>query len=1296
MGKGRKQKSSARGRKIRKASRHSQDRSESTTTVHVDHLRGMRQWIESLSFCELVNALEVEFDGLTSAGGSGEKLLQNDTPDFALLTEMITMQQNLIRNHTVEYSRLRPTDSNLLFRWLDPSETKRERVSVKETEIEPDTMAVSELPAELMSILSQAGVSRSTSELLSTYNQVDEKDTSWNERTQDIVNRTSHSDDIKPSPCGGCKYNIDSHTGSEVGGIAMDLITCERLVDADQALIDWTTFEVDRLFPDAEAENHNLNSLKLILKLPRDHADADHKQRKKLLLRTLMIVSRGRFLSEYPSSQSHLAPWFDPTGVWFSLAVYLASRFEANLWNSYMTHRLPKKKRPCKSIVNAVCQQPSDAVGRIIAYSVIEYVKALITNDAGKTDLSSIEDIIHKCETCKLVALLEDRRDLSNLRFAEYNVIDFNTSQSSITSAVASNLQEGLAREAERSLLQSISEEKARVDKERQVQSSRYEKRQHTQELMKHRLDKLDEVDDDSSDDDSQCHVEDILPAAATTFGVTTCSTASSDNENNDSKMAVLQVIDDILSVVFQRNSLTSDIDLSPSNNRLESTNSNLSIGKTPSADDIEVSPNESGKGGAPNAAMTFIRREARRRSSDSADQTRTNPLKRSKSSGDNSRHCFRPPLSMSTPSKESYRLGREYEKFQDQPEDPTHRVKRNGDIDCYDGATQSMQGGPSEYRGDVYIASPTAASVASSSEDAGLELSKDIIDPPKTLAKRPSPSQSHHISHSQTLNRANLEATLTSRTLAPSMSREDLCSVDVHQLQPRRSRDDHHTVGHRQVDALLSYRNVVAQSRKAPSLKSFDSGKHGLRDDPPNHTGTARSIKTTRSMRLSGRHFPSLSSSVTSMKSQREPIINKVLHLDVACAKSEGGLDGGAEDASHCNVIPRVQTDEMTKDGATTISTVHFPRREAEEHEFGTLKEERDSYRDMCLNLGAENAKLRNLLASRTCVPLHYPTEPASPFFHFNEQPQFTYNYPTAQNHQLSTQSIYAMSDNWTDHDSAVLSEDDGHPSVIAFGESHNNATMGGWYPRGDSSYGRRTSVTESDTSVEHLGQQSYQFSGRNLDSFLGPIGSHNGMQSRLTKDINRYISSLKTQLKKSEHRRLQAIQGVTRIIKAIWPRADVKMYGSHVTKLCLPSSDMDFVISLPAVQKKAPAGAAGDLEGRNAIIETNQKLLSRKLKGESWLDQRSIKVIERTAVPVIKVSTKDTRSRAIQLDLSFDAKEHHGLEALTMIQHILDELPVIRPIVLVLKQFLLDRGLLIAYTGGMSSYCLFLMVAR
>jgi DNA polymerase sigma len=165
---------------------------------------------------------------------------------------------------------------------------------------------------------------------------------------------------------------------------------------------------------------------------------------------------------------------------------------------------------------------------------------------------------------------------------------------------------------------------------------------------------------------------------------------------------------------------------------------------------------------------------------------------------------------------------------------------------------------------------------------------------------------------------------------------------------------------------------------------------------------------------------------------------------------------------------------------------------------------------------------------------------------------------------------------------------------------------------------------------------------------------------------------------------------------VKAVWPRAQVKLYGSHVSGLCVPSSDLDFVVCLPAVHKNAPAVAPGALEGRNAVNESSQRLLARRLKGESWIDPRSMKLIERTVVPVIKVATKDTKARTLQLDITFDSPGHHGLEAVEMVTQTMVELPMLRPLVLVLKQFLLDRCLLTAYTGGLSSYCLFLMVAR
>jgi DNA polymerase sigma len=76
-------------------------------------------------------------------------------------------------------------------------------------------------------------------------------------------------------------------------------------------------------------------------------------------------------------------------------------------------------------------------------------------------------------------------------------------------------------------------------------------------------------------------------------------------------------------------------------------------------------------------------------------------------------------------------------------------------------------------------------------------------------------------------------------------------------------------------------------------------------------------------------------------------------------------------------------------------------------------------------------------------------------------------------------------------------------------------------------------------------------------------------------------------------------------------------------------------------------------------------------------------MKLIDRTAVPVIKVSTKDTKKYTLHLDISFDGPGHHGLEAAQMISSMMNELPMLRPLVVVLKQFLIERSLLEAYTG-------------
>lgn len=44
-------------------------------------------------------------------------------------------------------------------------------------------------------------------------------------------------------------------------------------------------------------------------------------------------------------------------------------------------------------------------------------------------------------------------------------------------------------------------------------------------------------------------------------------------------------------------------------------------------------------------------------------------------------------------------------------------------------------------------------------------------------------------------------------------------------------------------------------------------------------------------------------------------------------------------------------------------------------------------------------------------------------------------------------------------------------------------------------------------------------------------------------------------------------------------------------------------------------------------------------------------MKVIERTAFPLIKVSMKDKSARPLQLDISFDSPQHYGLEGVEMV---------------------------------------------
>lgn len=471
---------------------------------------------------------------------------------------------------------------------------------------------------------------------------------------------------------------------------------------------------------------------------------------------------------------------------------------------------------------------------------------------------------------------------------------------------------------------------------------------------------------------------------------------------------------------------------------------------------------------------------------------------------------------------------------------------------------------------------------------------------------------------------------------------------------------------------SVLSYKNAAMKStRKARSVSSHDFVKSIKKLKPVPVKSSTRSF---------------------SMEMKGVIIDGENLEIDYG-ARSESALHDN-ENSSQFNVIPKSVTNNndnitVTRDGATTISSIPAPH---EIDEIVCLKEERDTYRDMCLSMAAEISKLKNMIALERINSNYTLPRDAKPFgsecipsFHFGI-------------HHGATRKYVAMSD--TGFNDLPNSED-----MCGDGMQSSSAAIDRVLQRvphatnkGNRIQTQKPADCSDNMSVDYDNTiHSFPLPSRTIPYYKYSGSNHlHSLQSRLSQEIEYFVVSNTENLDNLERKRKLATERLNKLVTAIWPRAQLKAYGSQETGLRLPSSDLDFVLYLPEVHKKAPADAPGDLEGRNAINESSQKLLARKLKSESWIEPRSIKIIEHTVIPVIKFSTKDKKSESLQLDVSFDSKGHLGIQAVNFVKGTIENFPVIRPIVLVLKKFLLDKGLLTAYTGGLSSHCLFLMVTR
>ncbi|XP_067296065.1 terminal nucleotidyltransferase 4B isoform X2 [Pseudorasbora parva] len=174
------------------------------------------------------------------------------------------------------------------------------------------------------------------------------------------------------------------------------------------------------------------------------------------------------------------------------------------------------------------------------------------------------------------------------------------------------------------------------------------------------------------------------------------------------------------------------------------------------------------------------------------------------------------------------------------------------------------------------------------------------------------------------------------------------------------------------------------------------------------------------------------------------------------------------------------------------------------------------------------------------------------------------------------------------------------------------------------------------------------------------GIVGLHEEI-----KDFYDYISPRKEE----ERMRQEVVDRIQRVIKDLWPNAEVKVFGSFSTGLYLPTSDIDLVVF-------------GHWE--TLPLWT----LEEELRKRQVADENSIKVLDKATVPIIKLTDAHTE---VKVDISFNVQS--GVKAANLIKEFKQQYPVLPYLVLVLKQFLLQRELNEVFTGGIGSYGLFLM---
>ncbi|KAH9931703.1 uncharacterized protein BXZ73DRAFT_90121 [Epithele typhae] len=140
-----------------------------------------------------------------------------------------------------------------------------------------------------------------------------------------------------------------------------------------------------------------------------------------------------------------------------------------------------------------------------------------------------------------------------------------------------------------------------------------------------------------------------------------------------------------------------------------------------------------------------------------------------------------------------------------------------------------------------------------------------------------------------------------------------------------------------------------------------------------------------------------------------------------------------------------------------------------------------------------------------------------------------------------------------------------------------------------------------------------------------------------------------------------------IARAVKQHFPDAQVLPFGSYETKLYLPLGDIDLVIYADSMARY----------DKNALLHS----LANIMKKNGITDR--VTIIAKARVPIVKFVTRHG-----QFAVDISVNQGNGVTTGKMIKQFLQELPALRSLVLVIKNFLSQRSMNEVFTGGLGSY--------